>query len=134
MTRSCFPALSVGSCGFLPAVSTASGTAELQKRVQAQNFEEKEKELWVKLGLRGDLVVSVINQRGRRMELSFRVVSVSEESPTARMGVRAGDIIREINGRTLSGRHPFSALLGDKPELTKLKVIRGAEIVELVKP
>ncbi len=103
-------------------------------RLQAQNFEEKEKELWVKLGLRGDLVVSVINQRGRRMELSFRVVSVSEESPTARMGVRAGDIIREINGRTLSGRHPFYALLGDKPELTKLKVIRGAEIVELVKP
>jgi len=106
----------------------------LDVRMRARDFEKKEKELWAKLGWRGDLVVSVVKQRGRRMELSFRVASVSKESPVARLGVRAGDIVREVNGRTLSGRHPFYAILGDKPEIRKLKVIRGAEIVELARP
>ena len=103
----------------------------LQKHALAQDLEKKEKDIRAKLGLRGDLVVSVVNQRGRRMELSFRVASISKESPAARLGVRTGDIIREVNGRILSGQHPFHTILGDKPEIKKLKVIRGAEILEL---
>ena len=106
---------------------------DVQKR--AQDLEKKEKVLWAKLGLRGALVVSVVNQRGRRMELSYRISSVAKESPAARLGVRTGDIIREVNGRTLSGRHPFYAILGDNSGgCKKLKVIRGAKIVELAKP
>ena len=105
----------------------------LDVRERAQDLEKKEKELCATLGLRGELVVSVVNQRGRRMELSYRVTSVAKESPAARLGVRTGDIIREVNGLTLSGRHPFYAILGDKHEIKKLKVIRGALIVDLAK-
>ena len=65
----------------------------------------------------------VLEASGQRM----RVSQVVRNSPADKVGIRAGDLVAEINGATISGSGPFEQIvlrhLGEMP-LTFL-VVRG---------
>ena len=81
-----------------------------------QELGQKTKRLLTHFGVRGT--------KWLPRKTGFFVQHVEECSPADRLGLRRGDVILQVNGSAVTESRDFLAALGDKPDWTRITVVR----------
>lgn len=82
------------------------------------------------LGIAGrDLTPRLVDRYGLRASHGVLITSVSEHSPAASAGLRAGDVLTSISGRVLHGTHDLREAIGRAGPAAQiqLQIWRGSE-------
>jgi len=92
-----------------------------------QKLEQKTRRLLADFGVRGT--------KWLPRKAGFIVQHVKECSPADRLGLRKGDVILQVNGRAVTESRDFLGALGDKPDWTRITVmrLRDGQLVRLPK-
>ena len=68
---------------------------------------------------------------GARLSAERGVVVLQARGPSARYGLRAGDIIRSYNGQPVSAVRDFTRLVARQPRLRVIEIDRGGRLLQL---
>jgi serine protease Do len=86
------------------------------------------------LGVTGISVTEEANKQAK-VPLGVSVQEVEEESPALRAGIQKGDIIVEIDGKTVASYEDFATVFSQKKasQMMELKILRqsGNEYIEM---
>lgn len=113
--------------------ATAESIAELARRVSLSIADKTERPQFVKAGSGGVLGLNADAEKVKKGAKGFPVAGVQPNGPAEKAGIRAGDVIIELNGRKIANPMEFSMSMteygpGDEVDL---KIQRGEEILRM---